>query len=407
MRARRCGAAAALLAAFGVSAAPVSAAPAPGCAAAKGVYRQSTPWPQRLIGPERIWPLTDGTGQTVAVVGTGIDARNTQFRPGQILPGVDVMRSASATADSDCDGRGTFAAGIVGARPDPSTTFAGLAPGVRLLPIRYTQSTGDSSQAGDPKLLATAIRAATAARVGVILVVVPAASDGPELRDAVADARRAGAVVVSPAAAGDAGAHSYPTADPGVLGVGAVDEQGHALQAESGDDIAVAAPGAGLVSTAPGRFGHVWGVKDPEFAAAYVAATAALLRAERPGLSPDQIVSRLTLTADRPPTGGHDPRVGWGVVDPYAALTAVLPPDVSGPSRAAAPAGSPRRIAPAAAPSPTRPPDRWPGIVAVLGIVIAATIGFAASAVRRGRARRWRPGRLAEPDHDVSGTTRA
>ena len=367
MRLMRCAAVVVLVAAA-VTGPIAPALGSTGCAAPKGIYRQATPWAQRMLDPERTWPLSDGTGQTVAIIGTGIDARNGQFGRGQVLPGADLLRPAAAhaPADSDCDGRGTFAAGIVGAHPDPATTFAGLAPGVRLLPIRYTQSTGGSAQDGDPGRLAAAIRVATSAHAGVILVVVPAVADSRDLRGAVADARRSGAVVVSPAVAGDAGARSYPTADPGVVGVGAVDEHGAAVQAESGAGIVLCAPGADLVSTsagAGGRLGHAWGVKDAQFAAAFVAGAAALVRAYRPGLSADQIVTRLTLTADRPATSGRDPRLGWGVVDPYAALTAMLPPGVAGPGAATRPpahVASPRLPHPCPGPSPIAGPASSP-----------------------------------------------
>src|SRR6476469_4092469 len=85
-----------------------------------GVYRDAAGWAQRLTDPARIWPLTNGAGALVAVLGTGVDAGNTQFARGQVVAGSD---------GDDCDGRGTFAAGIVAARPNPSTTFTGMAPG--------------------------------------------------------------------------------------------------------------------------------------------------------------------------------------------------------------------------------------------------------------------------------------
>lgn len=389
----RCGAAALVVLAAGLIAPRATARADAGCATAKGVYQQGTPWPQQLLDPQRIWPLTDGTGQTVAVIGTGVDAANTQFARGQVLPGVDVSPDAApgARADDDCDGRGTFAAGIVAAQVSASTTFAGLAPGVRVLPIRYTQSTGGGAQGGDPARLATAIQAAVAAHAGVILVVAPTTADSAQLRTAVADAVRGGAVVVSPAAAGaneSSGAHSYPTVDPGVIAVGSVDAHGAAQQPETG--ALVAAPGADLVSTAPARSGHVWGVSDPQFAAAFVAGAAALLRAYRPELTPAQVATRLAGTADRPTTTGRDPHLGWGVIDPYQALTSTRPLTAPG----SAPPVRSERIAPAAAPGRRPTPDRWPGVLAVVGLAAAVTAGLAVAATRRGWARRWQSGRI-------------
>lgn len=365
---------------------------AAGCSVPKGVYTDATPWAQRLVDAPRIWPLSTGSGVTVAVVGTGVDAANAQFAPGQVLPQINLLPGSTP----DCDGRGTFAAGIVAAHTNPATTFAGVAPGAHILPIRYTQSTSDSTQGADPNALATALGRAVDAHARVILVVVPAGSDSAALRSAVRHAHDAGDVVVAPAVATQAGASSYPTATHGVLGVGAVDSAGAAVQTESGGYVAVAAPGADLVSTsagADGRLGMEWPVHDPSFAAAYVAGTVALLRSYLPALTPDQITNRLTLTASRAAGGAHDGKLGWGVLDAYAAVSAELPANVAGPGAAS---GAPqlKPVLPAAAPSPAGSPYRWAGIVALLAVLLAALVVFGAATVRRGRARGWRLGRL-------------
>jgi hypothetical protein len=365
-----------------------SAAPEAQCANPSGTYTGGVPWGQRLVDPARLWPLTRGEGQLVAVIGTGVDGQNTQFAPGQLEGG-------GGTEASDCDGRGTVAAGIVGAQPDPSTTFAGVAPGAHLLPIRYTQANGSSNDGGDPGALAGAIGTAVDRHAGVILVAVPAAFDSPELSGAVARARAEGAVVVSAATATQQGARTYPTATSGVLGVGSVNQAGEPVQTEAGDYVGVAAPGAELVSTSAGAGGavaHRWPVTDPGLAAAYVAGVAALVRAYHPELTGDQVVTRLTLTAHRPPSGAHDPRLGWGVLDAYAALSSTLPADVSPPGSAAAPAPQPA-VVPAAAPArPTS--DVAAGTIALAGVAFAAAAGVTVAAVRRARGRGWRPSRF-------------
>ncbi|MEE6261340.1 S8 family serine peptidase [Plantactinospora sonchi] len=368
-----------LLAPLAAPAVPVDAAAR--CATPAGVYQDAVGWAQRLTDPSRVWPLTDGAGQLVAVLGTGIDVDNPQFGSEQVVAGSD---------RTDCDGRGTFAAGIVGARPDPATTFAGVAPGARLLALRYTGTTDGGAGAADgpdPDVLADAVRRATEAGAGVILVVVPAARSSRALADAVRDALADDIVVVAPAVADRPGLRSYPTALPGVLGVGAHDQAGAAVQDEAGEHVTLAAPGGDLVSTAAGgkgRVGQRWGVSDPAYAAAYVAGTVALVRAYRPGLSPAQVRDRLTATANRPPNG-RDPRLGWGVLDVAAAVTAELPPAAVG--QAAAVPGS---VTPAA--GPERPParPRLPGVLALLGLAGAVLAGLTATVVGRGRARGWR-----------------
>jgi membrane-anchored mycosin MYCP len=367
---------------------PVTAAAAPEaqCANPSGTYTGAVPWGQRLVDPARLWPLTRGAGQLVAVIGTGVDGLNGQFAPGQLEGG-------AGTETSDCDGRGTIAAGIVAAQPDPSTTFAGVAPGARLLPIRYTDSS--AKDGGDPGALAGAIDTAVDRHAGVILVAVPAAFDSPALTGAVARARSEGAVVVSAASATQQGARTYPTATTGVLAVGSVNPAGEPVQTEAGDYVGVAAPGAELVSTSAGAGGavaHRFPVTDPGLAAAYVAGVAALVRAYHPELTGDQVLTRLTLTAHRPASGHHDPRLGWGVLDAYAAVSSTLPADAAPPGSVVPPAAGPAVI-PAAA--PVRPPsDVAAGTIALAGVALAAAAGVAVAAVRRARRRGWRPSRF-------------
>lgn len=362
------------------------------CADPTGHYSGAVPWGQRLLDPQGVWPLTTGAGQLVAVVGTGVDASNAQFAPGQVLPVRDV--SGSDGGPADCDGRGTVAAGIVAAQRDPSTTFAGMAPDARILPVRYTRSSGDSDGGSDPGALAAGITAAAQARASVILVAVPASSDSPALDSAVADAIRGGAVVVSAAAASQQGSESFPTATPGVLGVGSTNQAGAAVQTESGAYVGISAPGADLVSTSAGAGGavaHRFPVTDPGLAAAYVAGTAALVRAYHPELTPAQVVGRLTLTASRPPSGAHDPKLGWGTLDAYAAVSSVLPSDSApgGVVKAATFAA----VAPAAD-AGQGVADTSSGVVVLIGVGLAAAAGVVIAAVRLGRRRGWRPARF-------------
>jgi membrane-anchored mycosin MYCP len=352
------------------------------CAVPAGVYRGPVGWAQRLLDPARIWPLANGSGQLVAVIGTGVDVDNPQFAPGQVT-------GSTPDADQDCDGRGTFAAGIVAAQGDPTTTFTGIAPGAGILSLKFTA--GDEAA---PDTLAEAIRDATNAGATVILVVVPVEYDSPALTDAVTDAVARNVVVVAAAAGERSGAVSYPASLPGVLAVGAIDAAGTPVQDEAGDHVALAAPGKDLVATsagAAGTVGHRWGVNDPTFAAAYVAGAVALLRSYRPDLTAAQVRTRLLLTASRPADGGHDPQLGWGVLDAYAAVTAELPPDAPGPE-ANQPVAPQETIRPEAAPQEPVSHDRAPGLLAVLGVFLASIAAAGAATVRRGRARGWRPG---------------
>ncbi|MDA3642845.1 S8 family serine peptidase [Saccharopolyspora indica] len=373
---------AALVAAVLVSGFAVAPAASAQCASPAGVYSEPVGWAQRLTDASEMWPLADGSGQLVAVVGTGMDPGNAQFAPGQVVPGSDL---------GDCDGRGTFAAGIVGAQQVPGTAFAGMAPGARLLGIRYTETTTGGG-APSPNALAGAIGRAVDANATVVLVAVPASSTSPALEAAVRDALSRNAVVVSPAVGDEPEARSYPADLPGVLAVGALDESGAAVQGEAGDHLSIAAPGADLVGTSAGAsgLGHRWGVDLPAFSAAYVAGAAALVRSYRPELDAKQVADRLARTASRPPNG-YDTRLGWGVLDVRSAVTTELADD---PSALELPPPAPEvpTVRPAAGPPPLPDHSPLPGWLALLGIAAAALAVVVRETIRRGRERGWRPG---------------
>ncbi|HEY0225441.1 MAG TPA: S8 family serine peptidase, partial [Mycobacterium sp.] len=104
------------------------------------------------------------------------------------------------------------------------------------------------------------------------------------------------------------------------------------------------------------------------FSAAIVSGGAALVRAKYPHLSAYQVINRLTRTA-RAPARGVDNQVGYGVVDPVAALTWDVP---DGPPKPPNQLSIPLNI-PKAAP----PRDMVPVWVAAGGLTGALLIGGA------------------------------
>ena len=106
------------------------------------------------------------------------------------------------------------------------------------------------------------------------------------------------------------------------------------------------------------------------FAAPFVAGTAALVRARFPELSARQVMDRIIATAHAPGTG-HDQKVGHGVVDPVAALTAELPAE-----------DTPRpQSAPIAAPPAQTPPDHTARNVAIAGAAVSVAVIVAVLAI--------------------------
>jgi membrane-anchored mycosin MYCP len=216
----------------------------------------------------------------------------------------------------------------------------------------------------------------------------------PALRAAVRYAEARNVVVVAPVAiatggsvTGSANVVTYPAAYPGVIAVSAVKQDRSPMSTGTpGVRVDLAAPGARVVSIGPRGGGDLTG-GGTAVAASFVAAAAALVRSYYPQLTARQVSHRLEVTADRPGTSVPDPQVGYGMADPYAAVTAVLPEEWG--ARAAAPDVTILRL------PPRRVPDTWQLTAAllVLGVSVAlvTVVVFAVRLAARGHRRRWRP----------------
>jgi membrane-anchored mycosin MYCP len=67
-------------------------------------------------------------------------------------------------------------------------------------------------------------------------------------------------------------------------------------------------------------------LQGTSFAAPYVAGLAALIRSKYPQLTARQVMYRIEATAQHPSgPGGRNNEVGYGVINPVAALTALIP----------------------------------------------------------------------------------
>lgn len=352
------------------------------------------PWALQRLMLDALWARTKGKGVRVAVIDTGVDRANPQLS-GALDPGAgrDFVDPKGGDGTSDTVGHGTKVAGLIAARPQEGTGFVGLAPEATVIPIRQNDGQGN----GNAATLAQAIDHAVAKGAQVINISqdtdAPLTADS-ELGKAVQRALDAKAVVV--ASAGNDGMSgqkrkTYPAAFPGVLAVASSDRNNErAAFSQPGDFIGVAAPGVDMVSTVPG-FGQCVD-NGTSFSAPYVAGVAALLRAEHPQWSPQEVVWQIQNTAERA-VNGRDDYVGWGVVDPVRAVTQDreaprAPVPDPGPPPAAAPRAAELTLSETAQEREERIGTYALGIGAVLIAVIAATATVVRDA--RGRAARRR-----------------
>ncbi|WP_246235023.1 type VII secretion-associated serine protease mycosin [Streptomyces boluensis] len=281
----------------------------------------STPWSLQRIILDQLREKATGKDVTVAVIDTGVDNSNKQLA-GQMAPGgKDFVGSTDGT--TDLEGHGTKVAGIIAAKPWPGTGFSGIAPGAKIMPLRYTGS-GNKEKPGNSDTMVAAINHAVDQGADIINISSDTEDnkDPERLRAAIKNAVDAGKLVI--AASGNDGAKTkpqktYPASYDGVVAVAASDRNDErAFFSQWGDFVDIAAPGVGMVSTVPK--GGQCSDDGTSFAAPYVAGVAALMMDRYPNWTAKQIIARMQETAERP-TAKPDEYVGWGVVDPLAALS--------------------------------------------------------------------------------------
>lgn len=300
-------------------------------------------WDLTTMSVPSAWQVSTGAGVTVAVIDTGVDASHPDLK-GQVLTGYDAT-TGKAGGNTDPEGHGTHVAGTIGALTGNGIGVAGIVPDVKILPVRVLGKDGT----GNMSDTATGIIWATDHGADVLNMSLGGSERSTAVTNAVAYARSKGVVVVAAAGNERAGGSpaSYPGADPGVIAVAATDSgDAVASYSNAGSYVDVAAPGSGIISTYPTALaasGYAT-MNGTSMASPHVAATAALILAAHPDLTPDQVESALESTAVDLGTKGKDDDFGYGRIDAAAALT----------SLASTPTGSPT---PSDSPTPTPSPS--------------------------------------------------
>jgi len=296
---------------------------------------KGTPWSLQRIVLDQLWQNTKGKGVKVAVIDTGVDTVNAQLKGGAVENGTDFLKKGGTGRTDPTVGHGTKVAGIIAARELDGTGFMGLAPESTIIPIRQNDDKGS----GNVGTMIEAILWAANHGADIINISQDTASKMPasvdtSFRAAIKYAQDEKDVLIV-AAAGNNGAdgkvqETYPAAYPGVLAVAASDRNNaRAPFSQSGDFVGVAAPGIDMVSTVP--VGGQCVDQGTSFAAPYVSGVAALIRAKHPDWSYKQVITQIEQTADRAKPG-RDDFVGWGVIDPSAAVNDdTITPSADGP----------------------------------------------------------------------------
>jgi serine protease AprX len=331
-----------------------------------------------------------GQGITVAVLDTGID--DLPDFSGRLIGGVDLTGENDPFQDSY--GHGTFVAGLIaGDGASSGGEYSGEAPGANLVSIKVAGADGLTDLAKIILGLQWAVDNQGVYGIRILnlsLGFQPTESTVINPVDqAVQAVWNSGIAVV--ASAGNAGPFNgtilSPGDDPLVITVGALDDM--ASPSVSGDEmcdfssvgptspdgwakpdlvtsgrsvVSLAAPGSTIYDDYPSaRIGTANFVgSGTSFSTAITSGAAALVLADNPGLTPDELKARLLGTTNPGPVG--NPFVdGHGALDAYAAATAgPMNLSQSADSLLANSLGATIPLLPAG-PADTWNPDLWSG----------------------------------------------
>nr|MDO8085584.1 S8 family serine peptidase [Candidatus Sigynarchaeum springense] len=302
------------------------------------------PAPEYLLGiNETFWATgTNGSGQSIAIIDTGITASHEAFA-GKSINWTDVTRenySMPVDLNGTEAGHGTMCASIAAGN---SATYKGIAPGADIAAIKMFYMDGGSI---------TAENADARAAVDRVLAIAPGlnikvaslswgddnASDGnDELSQIVEDLVDGGIVTVVAAGNKVSGGKPARVAAPGasekVLTVGSLDEHRFSVAyfslpgptADNRIKPDIIAPGVDIQGAQYDSTDQYNVLQGTSFSTPIVAGIAALLVGRYPSLDHYQLKHLLCLTAleSQYTSGNPDNQEGWGIVNPAGVVSAM------------------------------------------------------------------------------------
>lgn len=276
-------------------------------------------WHVGKIGANAAWDLAQGSGVTIAILDSGIDAAHPDLAP-NLVGGYNVYDANTNLADV-C-GHGTSVAGAAAAVNDNAIGVAGIAGRARIMPVRvaYKKATDGGCYAAYSTVASGLIYAAdNGARVANV------SYGGVTTSSSVTSAAnymksKGGLVFVS---SGNTGTDQGYAPNSAMIVVGATDSNDNRASWSSyGSFVTLTAPGSGIWTT---RMGNSYAaVNGTSYASPVAAGVAALMMAAAPTVSNSRIESLLYSTAVDLGAVGRDNYFGHGRVNAAAAVQAAL-----------------------------------------------------------------------------------
>lgn len=286
--------------------------------ASGGDPHRSQQWALDTLQVATAWGISTGAHVDVAVIDTGVKGTHADLA-GKVCSGVAFLNSTGVAqlgqGATDPHGHGTHVAGTVAAIRGNGVGVAGVAPSARVIPVRVLDAQGNGSSSDVARGITWAVD-----HGAEVVNLSLGGGYSHAVQVAVDYAESQGVVVVAAAGnAGPGGPPNYPAALPVALAVGSHDKNGLVSSFSTrGGYVDLSAPGSGILSTS--NDGSWVFMSGTSMATPHVAGVVALMLATEPGLTPNEVRTRLQATAVDAGPAGHDESYGWGRVNPLAAL---------------------------------------------------------------------------------------
>ncbi|XKE94013.1 S8 family serine peptidase [Metaplanococcus flavidus] len=267
------------------------------------------------IEVEAAWDKTMGSSDViVAILDSGFDLNHPDLENQIVFPA-----STSSTGVS-VDNHGTHVAGIIAGQGDNYQFGTGVAPKTSIIPVDVF--VGEQAYSSD---VITGIYYAVSQGADIINMSIGGYNYNYAYNNAVQYAHQSGVLVIAAAGNDNTDVPMYPASYDNVISVGSTDSYGQlSYFSNYGDYIDVVAPGSFIYSTLP--YQSIGSMSGTSMATPVVAGVAALILANEPTLTNDELADRIISTAVDMGSYGADYYYGYGLVNAKQALQIVEMP---------------------------------------------------------------------------------
>ncbi|MFJ9574744.1 S8 family serine peptidase [Streptomyces bacillaris] len=279
---------------------------------------QSKQWYLSAMQAEEMWKITTGEGIKVAVIDTGVNPSTPSLK-GQVLKGLDAT-GAPGDEHDDYRGHGTNMAELI-AGTGNGGGLRGLAPGVKIIPMRISDTEFQNENSVNARDAEDAIRAAADSDAQIISMSFASDYSDQDERAAVKYAQSKGKLFFAGVGnnAEEGNREQYPAAYPQVVGVSSADRNGKVSEfSTNGNSVDIAAPGSDIPRWCNNSFkDYCDGEGGTSPATAIASASAALVWSANPDWTANQVLNVLFDTAGRDWEKGTLSRyLGHGLIRP-------------------------------------------------------------------------------------------